>query len=378
MKKIVLDEVIGYWPATAYWVERQLSDAGGVPVEVVIDSPGGSVLEGVAIYNLIREYAGEVTVTIRALAASMASYIALAGDRVRAYDNAVYMIHNVWSLIAGDHNELRKQADLQEELSAMLAAQYAKKTGMEPEHIRSLMDEESWFVGSQIVDAGFADELIESGVGGETSALAAQARERFAASSERFGGVEARGGVEAVAAALRGCLGGCGMTAKNEGSMKESENGPDFNPKQGETMELSKLTAEALAEANPSLAAELKAAGIEEGRRLERERLEAMEAVDPLGLDPEKFAALKKAAIENGDEAKELIVAVYEALAEAKESEKAAIAEARKKHAEDGKSLAAAMQELDPAAASGDAETDAMRYFDEAIERIKNKKTGGK
>ena len=160
-KKIVIDGVIG-WEITAQSIRRQLDSAKGKDVTIEISSPGGSVFEGLEIFNLIRDYTGNVKSKITGLAASMASYIALAADTVTMHDNAVFMIHNPWAFTLGDYNELRKEADVLEGLAALLSQQYAKKTGKPVEEMRSLMDVETWLFGSEIKDAGFADDIIES------------------------------------------------------------------------------------------------------------------------------------------------------------------------------------------------------------------------
>lgn len=373
--KIIIDDVIGWWPATAWEVRRQLDRAAGADVDVEIDSPGGSVTEGIAIFNLLRDYPGRVSVTVSALAASMATYIAIAGDVVRVRDNSTWMIHNVWSVIAGDHNDLRKQADIQESLTKLLAQKYAQKTGEKTENIRDMMDGETYLFGSEIVDAGFADEIVDTvdGDGGQTAAASAPeafalARDRFAVMSERLhqADEEHADTPQMVAAALGSCgalgcdtrAGGIGWVRsllgaiapkKENGSMKESENVP--NPKQGENdMEISKITAQELASGNPDLMAQIR----EEAATAERERIVALRAVDPLGLDSGKFAEMLDEHIEQGKTKTDLIVAVHQALREQQAAAEAALEKARKDRAADGKSLAKHIAEIEPGSGSDD------------------------
>lgn len=162
-KKIVIDGVIGW----DIWGSQVRKDLDGTKDELVVEisSPGGSVFDGIEIFNLLRDYSrnvNKVTIKIIGLAASMASYIALAGDNVIAEDNAVFMIHNVWNIAGGDHRELRKTADVLDELSNVLAKTYVKKTGKGLKEIRDLMNNETWLFGSDMVDAGFVDSIIES------------------------------------------------------------------------------------------------------------------------------------------------------------------------------------------------------------------------
>jgi ATP-dependent protease ClpP protease subunit len=167
LRKIVINGVIGY-DITEQMVRNQLKYAGDDDVEFEISSPGGSVFEGLTIYNLIKNYKGKTSARITGLAASMASYIPLAADYVSIEENAVYMIHNPWSIIVGDYNELRKQADIMEGLANILADAYTKKTKKKKYEILELMSKESFFYGKEILENGFADELLNGGEEGET------------------------------------------------------------------------------------------------------------------------------------------------------------------------------------------------------------------
>ena len=162
MTIIKIDEEIGYWGISASVINRQLNEASG-DITIEISSPGGSVYEGIAIFNAIKAYdKGEVTTVIVSLAASMASIIALAGDTIKAYDNSLYMIHNASMWAGGDAKELRKKADHLESITNMLAKNYTNKSGKSEKEIIKLLDEETWFYGSEIMDAGFVDEIIDS------------------------------------------------------------------------------------------------------------------------------------------------------------------------------------------------------------------------
>lgn len=162
MTIIKIDEEIGYWGISASVINRQLNEASG-DITIEISSPGGSVYEGIAIFNAIKAYnKGEVTTVIVSLAASMASIIALAGDKIKAYDNSLYMIHNASMWAGGDAKELRKKADHLESITNMLAKNYISKSGKSEKEIIKLLDDETWFYGSEIMEAGFVDEIIAS------------------------------------------------------------------------------------------------------------------------------------------------------------------------------------------------------------------------
>ena len=146
------------WDVEPSDIRRQLNEAKGEDIEVEMNTRGGSVFAGFEIYNMIKQYAGKTSIKITSLAASMGSYIALAFDHITAESNAVYMIHNASVLAAGDHNELRKAADHVGKITGILAKAYAERTGKPIDEIRRLMDAETFYYGSEIKEAGFADE----------------------------------------------------------------------------------------------------------------------------------------------------------------------------------------------------------------------------
>lgn len=148
------------WDVTADSVNKQLEKAKGSKVILEVASPGGSVFDGVEIFNSIRNYEGETEARIVGIAASMGSYIPLAADKVLAEDNAAYMIHNVSSMAFGDADDLKEEADLIENLNELLAQEYVNKTGKTEKEILTLMDETTWLFGDEIKKEGFVDEMI--------------------------------------------------------------------------------------------------------------------------------------------------------------------------------------------------------------------------
>lgn len=169
MIQIAMDGMIG-WDVLAKDIREKLRGADD-DVEILINSPGGVVTEGIAIFNAIRDYRrkekGTVTARVVGMAASMATYIPMAADRVEVEDNAVWMIHNPWGFAIGDHNDMAKQAEILDGLARILAQAYQRKTGKDMEEIRSMMDEEVYMYGSDIIDAGFADDVVPAGEGAE-------------------------------------------------------------------------------------------------------------------------------------------------------------------------------------------------------------------
>lgn len=148
---------------TAKRVSAALRSIGaGKDVVVNINSPGGDVFEGLAIYNLLREHEGKVTVKVVGLAASAASFIAMAADEIRIGRAAFFMVHNAWIFAMGNRHDLRDAADWLEPFDAAIADIYAARSGLPTEEVTALMDNETWIGGSDAVKTGWADEFLAS------------------------------------------------------------------------------------------------------------------------------------------------------------------------------------------------------------------------
>lgn len=162
--EIHIYDQIGGWGISASRFLREVSDAGlfsASQVDIRIHSPGGSVLDGFAIYNTLKRLSGSVSIFIDGLAASMASVIAmLPGATVHIPSNAFMMVHNPYGGLVGDANEMRDYADLLDKNSAAMIDAYTQKTGLSREEVESLMGEETWMTGAEAVENGFADVLL--------------------------------------------------------------------------------------------------------------------------------------------------------------------------------------------------------------------------
>jgi ATP-dependent Clp protease, protease subunit len=132
-------------------------------LNVYLNSPGGDVFDGVAIYNILQRHRAKVVVEIDALAASIASLIAMAGDEIRMAENALLMIHNPWGFVIGDVNDLRKAIEDLDKIkdSAILPA-YVSQSGMDEKEISKLMDEETWLSAAEAKEYGFVDTIVEN------------------------------------------------------------------------------------------------------------------------------------------------------------------------------------------------------------------------
>ena len=166
-RTISIYDAIGqdYWTGegvTAKRISGALRSMGAGPVTVNINSPGGDMFEGLAIYNLLREHKGEINVKVIGLAASAASVIAMAGDTVQIARAAFLMIHNAWVVAVGNRNDLREYADTLEPFDRAMADIYAARTGQDGKAMGKLMDKETWIGGADAIEEGFADEFLPS------------------------------------------------------------------------------------------------------------------------------------------------------------------------------------------------------------------------
>lgn len=140
-----------------------LARAAGRDVTVWINSPGGDVFAASVIYTALMEHKGHVTVKIEGLAASAASVIAMAGERVLMAPTAFMMIHNPWAWTSGNADELRHEADVLDEIAEGLVTAYQIKTNLSKNKIRQMLDDETWMSAQTAIDQGFADGLLTRG-----------------------------------------------------------------------------------------------------------------------------------------------------------------------------------------------------------------------
>ncbi len=160
-------DVIGedWWTGegvTAKRIAGALRAIGKKPVTVNVNSPGGDMFEGLAIYNLLREHPAEVTVRVMGLAASAASIIAMAGDRIEMGLGSFLMIHNSWGVVVGNQDDMRGAAETFAEFDAAMADIYAARTGAKVADIAKMMADETWLRAEAAIDAGFADATFDA------------------------------------------------------------------------------------------------------------------------------------------------------------------------------------------------------------------------
>ena len=140
-------------------IRAVLDQAAGQPVTVCINSQGGDVDQGIAIYELLRQHPAEVTVDIVGWALSIASAIAMAGKRIRIAPAGLMMVHNPWTNVAGNSEALRRTADVLDTVRDTLLRAYAR-SGHNSAQLMAWMNAETWFDADQAIAAGFADEIM--------------------------------------------------------------------------------------------------------------------------------------------------------------------------------------------------------------------------
>ncbi len=184
MRKITISGFIGV-DVTAATIRAQLTAARGDDISIDISSEGGLVFPSIDIFNAFRDYRRNnpqayMASNIKSLAASGASYIAVnpVFNKVSVEDNAALMIHNSQGAVGGDRNEMKKYIDVLDEIDRILSAAYIERSGKSEAEIRAMMDAETWLFGQEVVTAGFAHEVIDTGQSVDRVAALASARTR--------------------------------------------------------------------------------------------------------------------------------------------------------------------------------------------------------
>lgn len=164
---LMLDGVVGnYWGddgITAKGVAAALSPhAHAKTIVVRLNSPGGSIDDGVAIYNMLKAHPAAVRVEILGAAYSIASVIALAGDEIHMAENAMFMIHDPASIVWGSADEMRKEADVLDKYKKNIVETYSARTGKDEKEIVKAMAEETWYTAKEAKAAGFVTHVMEN------------------------------------------------------------------------------------------------------------------------------------------------------------------------------------------------------------------------
>ena len=157
----IFDE-IGAYGVTAQDFIAEIKDLKDMPINIRINSLGGDVFNGMAIYNVIKKRTYNTTVYIEGIAASIATIIALGADEVVMSENSLFMIHNAWGGTMGDAKDMRKSAATLEKISAELTEIYVKKTGLSYDRVAEMMDEETWLNAEEALELGFINAISDA------------------------------------------------------------------------------------------------------------------------------------------------------------------------------------------------------------------------
>lgn len=131
-------------------------------IEVQINSPGGGVFEGIAIYNALRNHPATVTTRVDGLAASIASVVVQAGDRRIMQPASQMMVHNAHALVVGDNRDHQEMSNLLKQQDEVIAGIYAARSGKDTDGFRSLMNDSTWLTAERAVAEGLADEVLDT------------------------------------------------------------------------------------------------------------------------------------------------------------------------------------------------------------------------
>lgn len=255
-------------------------------MRITIDSPGGDVFEGITIFNIIRDFARnnpnvEITTYIQGMAASMASVIALAAwsvnprNAVIVEDNSIFMIHDAWGIVVGNANDMREGAEWFSKIDDMLRAVYVRRSGKSDDEIKAMMDAESWLWGNEIIEAGFADAIMDSTtVPNDRNERLVSAKAAFTKSQELMRSVSAKrkengGGKSFRAAAMALGIAG-GLLPKNEA---------DFSAENKKGDSSMKITVDELKKDNPEIYAQIVQDGEKSGIAKEQARVSRLLAL---------------------------------------------------------------------------------------------------
>lgn len=156
--EIDLYDEVGFWGVNAKDFRARLKDAGDVVLR--INSPGGDVFDGLAIFNDLVAHKGRVRVEVTGIAASIASIIAMAGDEIAIADNAFFMIHNAWTIGVGNRHDFNDLSGTLAKIDDALARTYASRTGTGIRTIKQMMDDETWLTAKEAKDLKFATESL--------------------------------------------------------------------------------------------------------------------------------------------------------------------------------------------------------------------------
>ena len=157
----IFDE-IGLWGVTAKDFIEDVKDLDSTPINLHINSLGGDVFDGMAIYNILKKRTAKTTVYIEGIAASIATIISMGGDEIIMAENSLFMIHNAWSGAMGEAEDMRKTADLLDKIGDELKGIYMKKINISLDELSNMMNSETWLSANEALEYGFIDSVSDA------------------------------------------------------------------------------------------------------------------------------------------------------------------------------------------------------------------------
>lgn len=159
---VTIHDEIGLWGVTAKDFIEAINSEPVDQINVSIHSPGGSLFDGLAMYNALASHSATVHTHVTGLAASAASIVLMAGDEITMPEDAWVMIHNAWMLAVGDADELRDMADLMDQWTESIVNIYQKQTDIDRADLVEMMSEETWMNGTDALEKGFVDSVTDA------------------------------------------------------------------------------------------------------------------------------------------------------------------------------------------------------------------------
>lgn len=158
---VYLYDEIGWFGIEAESFVKDLNNIKSPTIHLRVNSPGGAVFDGTTIYNAVKQHKSRVIGHVDGLAASISSVVVLACDEVRMAENSFLMIHEPWSIVMGNAEGMRQEADLLDKIRDTIAKTYMDKSGKGRDEINAMMNAETWLSAQEALDMGFADSIYD-------------------------------------------------------------------------------------------------------------------------------------------------------------------------------------------------------------------------
>lgn len=158
----IFDAIGATWDGEGVTAKQFIADLKKIDaseINLFINSPGGNVMDGLAIYNALRSHGAKINVKVMGIAASAASFIAMAGDHIAMPENTFMMVHNPMSYAFGNANDMREVADTLDKIGSSLVGIYVSRSGKPESEVKALLDAETLMTATEAKDYGFADEV---------------------------------------------------------------------------------------------------------------------------------------------------------------------------------------------------------------------------